>query len=53
MLLERIGFISGEAWLESHADVLSLQAALFKSRARSWASQVAQHMAYTARVESG
>ena len=51
-LLDRLGLMSGQDWLERHLDQLSVQAVMFSGKAMSWTDRVKAYMAHTARIEA-
>lgn len=51
VILDRLGFIDGESWLEVHCDTLSVQATLFHGRAVTWLGGLKQFVDHVARVE--
>lgn len=52
VILDRLGLIGGEPWLEVHLDALSVQSTLFHGRVMSWWSSLRQYMHFIKRVES-
>lgn len=52
VVLDRLGVIGGEPWLEVHADALSVQSTLFHGRAVSWWGSLRQYLHYIKRVET-
>lgn len=51
LILDRIGFIDNEQWLENHVDTMSVQAALFHGKSMSWLQSLKHFMESTSRVE--
>lgn len=52
VILERIGLVGGESWLEMHLDALSIQAVLLRRRgATTFAGDVGAFLDFTARLE--
>lgn len=50
-ILDRIGFVDGDPWLETHLDTLSVQATLFSGKTQSWLDRLKAHIQFTRRVE--
>lgn len=51
IILDRLGFVDGDPWLETLLDTMSVQATLFSGRPQSWADRLKTHLEFTARVE--
>lgn len=51
VLLDRLGFVEAENWLEAHADTLSVQAALIGGAGTTGLAAARRFMEHTARVE--
>lgn len=50
VIIDRLGFIDSETWLEGHADTLSVQATLF-GRAVTWWGGLMHFVDHTHRIE--
>lgn len=51
VVLDRLGLLGGDLWLEEHLDSLSVQATLFTGRAVSWAAGLRHYLDYIKRIE--
>lgn len=51
-VLDRLGLVGGDPWLEVHLDALSVQSTLFHGRSVSWWQGLRQYMHYIKRVET-
>lgn len=51
LILDKIGFIDNEQWLENHVDTMSVQSALFHGKAMTWWQSLRHFMHATARLE--
>lgn len=52
VLLDRLGFVGGEPWLETLCDTLSIQATLLHGRALSWSQSLGSYLTFMKRIEA-
>lgn len=52
VLLDRLGLVGGEPWLEGLLDTLSVQATMLHGRAVTWAQGLRDHLQFTKRLEA-
>lgn len=51
IILDRIGFVDGDPWLETHLDLLCVQATMLSGASWSWVERLKAHLQFTRRVE--
>lgn len=52
VILDRLGFVGGEPWLETMCDTLSIQATLLHGRALSWSQSLGAYITFMKRIEA-
>lgn len=53
VILDRLGFVGGEPWMEQFMDSLSVQATLLQTRAHgSWAQGLRDYRQFISRIET-